>query len=84
MLLVAWLFFPAVFAIFCLRLAKGVDPFRLCLAFAGTTYFLQCWAELQARGGAGELSLWPELLFTAIPTLIVYTRALKNAPQNDA
>ena len=78
-MIVAWIFFPPIFAAFCLRLAKGVDPFRLGMAFAGTTYFLQCWAELQARGNSDDLSLWPELLFTAVPTLIVYSRALKNA-----
>ena len=77
-MIVSWLVFPAVFAVFCLRLAKGVDPFRLSLAFAGTTYFLQCWAELQARGNFDDLILWPELLFTAIPTLIVYTRASRT------
>jgi len=78
-ILVAWLFFPAVFAVFCLKLAKGVDPFRLSLAFAGVTYFLQCWAEIRARGDSGDLSLWPELLFTAVPTLIVHARASKKA-----
>jgi len=80
MMLVSWIIFPWVFAFFCLRLARGVEPFRLAIAFAGATYFLQCWTELHARGNADSLSLWPELLFTAIPTLIVYTRSLKNAP----
>ena len=83
MTLVSWVVFPPVFAVFCLRLAKGVDPLKLSIAFAGTTYFLQCWTELHARGDMNDLSLWPELLFTAIPTLIVYTRALKNAPAKE-
>jgi len=74
----SWLIYPAVLAAFLLRLARGVDPMRLAVAFAGMTYFLQCWAELTVRD---HVSLWPELLFTAVPTLVFHSRALKDAPK---
>jgi len=81
MILGAWILFPAVYATAFLRLAKGVDPFRLAFAFAGVTYFLQCYAELTARD---NVTMWPELLFTAIPTIIFYTLAKRNAPDEDS
>lgn len=76
----AWLLFPVVFAAAFLLLAKGVDPMRQALAYAGVTYFLQCWAELEARGNT---AMWPELFFTAAPTIILYFYARKNAPDGD-
>lgn len=81
MILGTWILFPAVFATAFLILAKGVDPFRLAFAFAGVTYFLQCYAELTARD---EVAMWPELLFTAIPTIIFYSLAKRRAPANES
>lgn len=79
LVLSTWLVFPVVFAWFFLRLARGADPMRVAMAFAGATYFLQCWAELTARGA---VSLWPELLFTAVPTIILHSRLSRHSGQS--
>jgi hypothetical protein len=76
LVLSAWLVFPAALAWLFVRLARDVEPMRLAMAFAGATYFLQCWAELTARGAA---SLWPELLFTAVPTILLHSRLARRS-----
>lgn len=78
MILGAWALFPAVFAAAFVRLAKGVDPMRVAIAYAGVTYFLQCYAELTARD---NVAMWPELLFTAVPTIILYGIMSRYAPK---
>jgi hypothetical protein len=80
MIIGAWVLFPAVFALAFLRLAQGVDPRRLTFAFAGGTYFLQSYAEFVARD---NVALWPELLLTAIATIIFHKLAKKNAPESE-
>ena len=80
LILGAWILFPGVFALACLRLARGVDPMRLTFAYAGVTYFLQCWAEYMGRG---EVASWPELLFTALPVLVFHKLAKRHAPEED-
>lgn len=79
MILGAWVIFPAVFALAFLRLAQGVDPRRLTFAYAGGVYFLQSYAEFVARD---NVSLWPELLLTAVATIIFHRLAKKNAPES--
>uniref|UniRef100_A0A7C4AHY2 Uncharacterized protein n=1 Tax=Fundidesulfovibrio putealis TaxID=270496 RepID=A0A7C4AHY2_9BACT len=74
----AWLVFPVVFAAAFLRLARGVDPLRLSWAYAGVTYFLQCAAEIIGRD---NVVVWPELLFTAVPTLVFYALAKRHTAE---
>ena len=76
LILSAWLLFPALYGAALLRMAKGVAPDRLAWAFAGVTYFLQCGAEFTARD---EITLWPELLCTALAAMVVYFLARKRA-----
>ncbi|WP_243358153.1 hypothetical protein [Fundidesulfovibrio terrae] len=78
MILGAWTIFPAVFAAAFTLMAKGVDPMRVAIAYAGVTYFLQCYAELTARD---NVAMWPELLFTAVPTIILYGIMSRYAPK---
>lgn len=75
MIIGAWVIFPVVFAVAFLRLAQGVDARRLAYAYAGGTYFLQCYAELVARD---NVTMWPELLFTVVATLIFHRLAKKK------
>ena len=81
LILGAWLLFPWALTAAFLRLARGVDPMRLTWAFAGVTYFLQSWAELVARD---DISMWPELLFTALPALVFHKLAARNAPPENS
>ncbi len=80
LILGAWLIFPWALGLALLRMARGVDPMRLTLAFAGVTYFLQCWAEYVGRG---DIVCWPELLFTALPVLVFHKLAQRHAPPED-
>jgi len=74
LILSAWVVFPLVFGAALLRAARGVEPTRLAWAYAGVTYFMQCAAELTGRD---EVTLWPELLLTALPTMMVFFVARK-------
>lgn len=78
LILSAWLLFPAVYGFLLLRLAPGVDPYRAAWAFAGVTYFLQSAAEIVGRN---DITLWPELLFTAVPTIVFFSLARRRAPE---
>jgi hypothetical protein len=77
MMLGSWTVFPLVLGAAFLRMARGVDVMLQVYAFAGVTYFLQSWAEFKARE---DISLWAELAFTAVATLIFHALAKRHAP----
>lgn len=77
MMIGSWTVFPLVLGAAFLRMARGVDVMLQVYAFAGVTYFLQSWAEFKARE---DISLWAELAFTAVATLIFHALAKRHAP----
>jgi hypothetical protein len=77
LMLSAWLLYPWVSLAAFHKYAKGVDAMQLTYAFAGVTYFLQCYAEYAARD---VIAGWPELLFTATPTLVFHKIMKKHEP----
>lgn len=77
MIIGSWTVFPLVLGAAFLHLARGVDVMLQVYAYAGVTYFLQSWAEYTARD---EMSLWAELGFTAVATLIFHALAKRHAP----
>ncbi|WP_243311950.1 hypothetical protein [Fundidesulfovibrio agrisoli] len=80
LILSGWLLFPVLYGAALLRMTIGVAPERMAWAFGGVTYFLQCAAEFSARD---EITLWPELLSTALASMVVYFLAKKHAPGGD-
>jgi hypothetical protein len=77
MMLGSWTVFPLALGAAFLRMARGVDVMLQVYAFAGVTYFLQSWAEFKARE---DISLWAELCFTAVATLVFHALAKRHAP----
>lgn len=69
--------FPLLFGTAFLRLAKGVDPMRLALAYAAGVYIIQSWAELYV---SDSVTMWPQLALTLLATLIFKKLAERNAP----